>query len=156
LLKEGRNHSLEGGLNKKTAEQTNGVKDPIEALQIYRDKDVDVVEKSFDDLKNQLDMKHLRMHRSAAVDGRLFVQFITLIYMSAFKARISWFFSSGNPSEEPLECFIESDDNILQYLRMNLSQKRIFFFLKEVTASADRSLSAKCLALHMPLSVLKA
>ena len=62
---------------------TNSIKDPIESLQIYRDKDV--VEKSFDDLKNQLDMKRLRMHSSATVDGRLFVQFIALIYMSALR-----------------------------------------------------------------------
>jgi len=55
----------------------------VEALQIYRDKDV--VEKCFDDLKNQLDMKRLRMHSSATVDGRLFVQFIALIYMSALR-----------------------------------------------------------------------
>ena len=62
---------------------TNGIKDPLEALQIYRDKDV--VEKCFDDLKNQLDMKRLRMHSSATVDGRLFVQFISLIYISALR-----------------------------------------------------------------------
>lgn len=62
---------------------TNSIKDPVESLQIYRDKDV--VEKSFDDLKNQLDMKRLRMHSSEAVDGRLFVQFIALIYMSALR-----------------------------------------------------------------------
>ena len=62
---------------------TNGIKDPVEVLQIYRDKDV--VEKSFDDLKNQLDMKRLRMHSSEAVDGRLFVQFVALIYMSALR-----------------------------------------------------------------------
>ena len=34
---------------------SNAIKDPIKGLQIYRDKDV--VEKSFDNLKNQLDMK---------------------------------------------------------------------------------------------------
>lgn len=62
---------------------TNDTKDPVESLQIYRDKDV--VEKCFDDLKNQLDMKRLRMHSSATVDGRLFVQFIALIYMSALR-----------------------------------------------------------------------
>lgn len=62
---------------------TNSIKDPIEAMQIYRDKDV--VEKCFDDLKNQLDMKRLRMHSSATVDGRLFVQFIALIYISALR-----------------------------------------------------------------------
>ncbi|MCX6990682.1 MAG: transposase, partial [Chlamydiae bacterium] len=38
-----------------------------------------------DDLKNQLDMKRLRMHSSATVDGKLFVQFIALIYMSALR-----------------------------------------------------------------------
>lgn len=62
---------------------TNSIKDPMESLQIYRDKDV--VEKCFDDLKNQLDMKRLRMHSSATVDGRLFMQFIALIYMSALR-----------------------------------------------------------------------
>ncbi len=50
-------------------------------MQAYRDKDV--VEKSFDDLKNQLDMKRLRVHSSATVAGRLFVQFIDLLCMSA-------------------------------------------------------------------------
>lgn len=62
---------------------SNSIKDPVRALQVYRDKDV--VEKSFDDLKNQLDMKRLRMHSSAAVEGRLFVQFISLILMSALR-----------------------------------------------------------------------
>ena len=62
---------------------TNSVKSPIKSLQIYRDKDV--VEKCFDDLKNQLDMKRLRMHSSSTVDGRLFVQFIALIYVSALR-----------------------------------------------------------------------
>lgn len=62
---------------------SNRVKDPVKALRIYRDKDV--VEKCFDDLKNQLDMKRLRMHGSKATDGRLFVQFIALIYMSALR-----------------------------------------------------------------------
>ena len=62
---------------------SNGIKDAVEALQIYRDKDV--VEKCFDDLKNQIDMKRLRMHNSATVDGRLFVQFLALIYVSALR-----------------------------------------------------------------------
>jgi len=65
---------------------TNRIKSPVEALQIYRDKDV--VEKCFDDLKNQLDMKRLRMHSSETVDGRLFVQFIALIYMSALRTEM--------------------------------------------------------------------
>ena len=62
---------------------SNSIKDPVKALQVYRDKDV--VEKCFDDLKNQLDMKRLRMHSSAATDGRLLIQFIALIYISALR-----------------------------------------------------------------------
>ena len=62
------------------------IKDPVRALQVYRDKDC--VEKCFDDLKNQLDMKRLRMQSSKTVDGRLFVQFIALIYMSAIRKEL--------------------------------------------------------------------
>jgi len=62
---------------------TNAIKDPIETLIVYRNKDV--VEKSFDDLKNQLDMNRLRMHSAEAVNGRLFVQFIALIYICALR-----------------------------------------------------------------------
>ena len=65
---------------------SNAIKDPVKALQVYRDKDV--VEKCFDDLKNQLDMKRLRMHSSASVDGRLFVQFIALILTSALRREL--------------------------------------------------------------------
>ena len=52
----------------------------LEALQIYRDKDV--VEKCFDDLKNQLDLKRLRMHSSGRMASRIFIQFIALILLS--------------------------------------------------------------------------
>lgn len=65
---------------------TTHIKDPVRALQVYRDKDV--VEKCFDDLKNSLDMKRLRMHSIKTVDGRLFVQFIALILMSALRKRM--------------------------------------------------------------------
>jgi hypothetical protein len=65
---------------------TNDIKDSAEALRVYRDKDV--VEKCFDDLKNQLDMKRLRIHSSASMDGRLFVQFVSLIYMSALRKKM--------------------------------------------------------------------
>lgn len=65
---------------------SNRLKDPVKAIQVYRDKDV--VEKCFDDLKNQLDMKRLRMHSSAAVDGRLFIQFIALILVSALRKEL--------------------------------------------------------------------
>ena len=65
---------------------SNGIKDPIEAMRVYRDKDA--VEKCFDDLKNSLDMKRLRMHQSSTVDGRLFIQFIALILISALRQKM--------------------------------------------------------------------
>lgn len=65
---------------------TNDIKDPIQALMVYRNKDA--VEKCFDDLKNHLDMKRLRIHSSPAMDGRLFVQFIALILMSALRKKM--------------------------------------------------------------------
>ena len=58
----------------------------MEALQIYRNKDV--VENSFDDLKNQIDMKRLRVHNSLAMDGRLFVQFLALVFISTLREKI--------------------------------------------------------------------
>ncbi len=65
---------------------TNSSKDPVETLYVYHNKDV--VEKCFDDLKNQLDMKRLRMHSSQTVDAKLFIQFIALIYTSALRKAI--------------------------------------------------------------------
>ena len=53
---------------------TNDIKDKVKALEIYRSKDA--VEKNFDDLKNDLDMKRLRIHTQATMDGRIFIQFI--------------------------------------------------------------------------------
>ena len=59
---------------------TTDIKDPVEALQVYREKDG--IEKCFDDLKNSLDMKRFRMHSSKTMDSRLFIQFLSLIYVS--------------------------------------------------------------------------
>lgn len=62
---------------------TNDIKDPVQALEVYRMKDA--VEKHFDDLKNDLEMKRLRIHSSAAMDGRIFIQYIALILSSQIK-----------------------------------------------------------------------
>lgn len=62
---------------------TNDIKDPVKALEVCRMKDS--AEKHFDDLKNDLDMKRLRIHSSVAMDGRLFIQYIALILSSQIK-----------------------------------------------------------------------
>jgi len=62
---------------------SNHIKDHTKALEIYRDKDS--VEKCFDDLKNDLDMKRLRIHSAATMEGRLFIQFIALLITTRLK-----------------------------------------------------------------------
>lgn len=56
---------------------SNQIKDPQEALNIYKLRDG--VEKRFDDLKNEEDCHRLRMHSSQRVSARLFIQFIAQI-----------------------------------------------------------------------------
>ena len=65
---------------------SNKIQSAEEALTTYRNKDV--VENCFDDLKNHLDMKRLRVHSAPAMDGRLFLQFLALIYVSSIRTRI--------------------------------------------------------------------
>ncbi|GHU54203.1 IS4 family transposase [Clostridia bacterium] len=62
------------------------LKNAIEVLDIYRTKDI--VENSFDDLKNSLDMKRLRVHTSAAMDSRLFLQFLATIFVCKIRETI--------------------------------------------------------------------
>ncbi len=62
---------------------SNKIKQADEALRVYRGKDV--VENCFDDLKNHLDMKCLRVHSSQAMDTRLFLKFLALIYASEIR-----------------------------------------------------------------------
>ncbi len=61
-------------------------KDPMEVLRTYRAKEA--VENSFDDLKNQLDMKRLRIHSSSAMDSRVFLQFLALVLICQIRNKI--------------------------------------------------------------------
>ena len=61
----------------------NDIKDKVKALEVYRAKDA--VEKCFDDLKNDLDMKRIRMHTKETMEGRIFIQFIALLITTRLK-----------------------------------------------------------------------
>jgi transposase len=63
---------------------TNRKTDSGQLLEAYRKRDV--VENCFDDLKNSLDMKRLRIHSSTTMDSRLFIQFIALILICRLRA----------------------------------------------------------------------
>ena len=52
-------------------------KSTADILEIYRMKDV--IEKSFDNIKNDLDMKRLRIHSAQAEEGKMFLAFLALI-----------------------------------------------------------------------------
>lgn len=61
----------------------NDIKDPAEALRIYRTKDL--VEKAFGNLKERLNMRRESVSSEENLEGKLFVQFIALIFMSYIK-----------------------------------------------------------------------
>lgn len=62
---------------------SNGIKDPLQALEIYRTKDM--IEKAFGNLKERLNMRRTSVASEENLEGKLFVQFVALIYMSYIK-----------------------------------------------------------------------
>lgn len=62
---------------------SNEIKDPIAALEIYRNKDV--VEKAFSDIKGRLNCRRTLVSSELSLDGKLFVEFIALIILSYIK-----------------------------------------------------------------------
>lgn len=62
---------------------SNQEKDPVKALDIYRNKDL--VEKAFGNLKERLSLRRLLISSEKALDGKLFVEFVALIYLSYIK-----------------------------------------------------------------------
>ena len=64
----------------------NETMDAKRALEIYRNKDV--VEKAFGNLKERLNMRRLLVSSEQSLDGKLFVAFIALIYLSYIKKRM--------------------------------------------------------------------
>ena len=59
---------------------SNEVKDAVKALEIYRNKDL--VEKAFCNLKERLNLRRTAVSSEQSLDGKLFVQFIALIFLS--------------------------------------------------------------------------
>ncbi len=65
---------------------SNEKMDSTRALEIYRNKDV--VEKAFGNLKERLNMRRLLVSSEQSLDGKLFVEFIALIYLSYIKKQM--------------------------------------------------------------------
>lgn len=65
---------------------SNEVKDPFDALSLYRSKDI--VEKAFGNLKEWLNFRRMQVSSELSLNGKLFVEFIALIYLSYVKKKM--------------------------------------------------------------------
>ena len=91
---------------------SNEVKDPILALNIYRTRDV--VEKAYFDIKDRLNLRRTLVSSESALEGKIFVEFVALIYLSYIKQRMfeAGLFAKYTMDElldelDSIECFIE-------------------------------------------------
>jgi transposase len=66
---------------------SNCLKNPLEALEIYRSKDM--IEKAFGNLKERLNMRRTSVSSEENLEGKLFIQFVALIYLSYIKKAMS-------------------------------------------------------------------
>jgi len=65
---------------------SNGITDPLEAIDIYRSKDV--IEKAYGDLKSRLCLRRTSVSSEEGLEGKLFVQFVALIFVSYLKKQM--------------------------------------------------------------------
>lgn len=65
---------------------SNETMDAISALEIYRNRDV--VEKGFSNLKERLNMRRTLVSSEKSLKGKLFVEFVALIYLSYIKKQM--------------------------------------------------------------------
>jgi hypothetical protein len=65
---------------------SNEVKDPQTALSLYQSKDI--VEKGFGDLKERLNFRRMQVSSELSLNGKIFVEFVALIYLSYVKTRM--------------------------------------------------------------------
>lgn len=89
---------------------SNGIKDPVQAIRIYRYKDL--IEKSFGNLKERLDMRRMSVESSENFEGKLFVQFIALQLMSYIKKQMD---DNGLYSNYTMQSLLDELDIIEYY-----------------------------------------
>jgi transposase len=65
---------------------TNETMDAVTALELYRNKDV--VEKAFGNLKERLNMRRALVSSEQSLEGKLFVQFVALVYLFYIKKQM--------------------------------------------------------------------
>jgi len=123
---------------------SNEVKTSRMALEIYRNKDV--VEKAFGNIKERLNGKRMLVSSDASLEGKLFVEFLALIYLSYIKKQMSeknlfnQFTIQGLLDEVDLiECFTEPGKS-LTVGEVLLKQRQIFKHMDVLAPDAIASL----------------
>ena len=89
---------------------TNGIKDPVEALRVYRLKDL--IEKSFGNLKERLSMRRMSVASEENFEGKLFVQFVALQLMSYIKKQMD---ENGLFKDYTMQSLLDELDTIEYY-----------------------------------------
>lgn len=112
---------------------TNETMDAITALELYRNKDV--VEKAFGDLKERLNMRRTLVSSEQSLDGKLFVEFVALIYLSYIKKQMqdtdlfkTYTMQSALDKIDVIECF-EAPGQKLRVGELLGKQKEIYISL---------------------------
>ena len=89
---------------------SNGIKDPVEALRIYRLKDL--IEKSFGNLKERLSMRRMSVASEENFEGKLFVQFVALQMVSYIKKQMD---ENGLFTNYTIQSLLDELDTIEYY-----------------------------------------
>ncbi len=112
---------------------SNETMDAITALEIYRNKDV--TEKAFGNVKERLNMRHSLVSSEKSFEGKLFVQFIALIYLSYIKRQmqINDLFKDHTLESlldklDIIECF-EQPDKSLRVGEISEIQKELYHYM---------------------------
>jgi len=112
---------------------SNETMDSITALEIYRNKDV--VEKAFGNLKERLNMRRMLVSSEQSLDGKLFIEFIALIYLSYIKKQMqehdlykSYTLQGALDKLDVIECF-ENPDQDLRVGELLEKQKELYLAL---------------------------
>jgi len=112
---------------------SNETMDAITALEIYRNKDV--VEKAFGNLKERLNMRRMLVSSEQSLDGKLFVEFVALIYLSYIKKQMqihklfkTYTLQSLLDQVDVIECF-EHPGHRLQVGEILQKQKKIYEYM---------------------------
>lgn len=98
---------------------SNEVKDPVAALSLYRMRDI--VEKAFWNVKERLNLRRTLTSSESSLEGKLFVEFVALIYLSYIKKKMeeTGLFAKYTMHElldelDVIECFTEPGKSPIQ------------------------------------------